>query len=93
VDVVGGLNLKKFFGDNALAIFVQPPSLEVLEERLRKRNTDSDESLKKRIAKAGKELLLAEKFDKIIINDDLQIALNLTVDEVSNFLFNHRVHS
>ena len=86
VDVLGGLNLKKYFGENALAIFVQPPTLEILENRLRSRKTESEESLKKRIAKAEKELSLAHQFDRIIINDDLESAFNKAVDEVKKFL-------
>jgi guanylate kinase len=87
VDVVGGLNLKKYFGENGLAIFVQPPSIEVLEERLINRKSESEASIKKRLAKAEKELSLADKFDKIILNDDLQKAFNQAVDDVAAFLF------
>jgi guanylate kinase len=86
VDVVGGLNLKRFFGENALAIFVQPPSLEVLEVRLVNRKSESEASLKKRIAKAEKELDSAKKFDQIIINDDLENACSEAVNIVENFL-------
>lgn len=74
VDVVGGLNLKKYFGDQALAIFIQPPSLEVMEQRLRLRGTDSEESLQKRLAKAEKEMTFASQFDCIVVNDDLEKA-------------------
>ena len=90
VDVVGGLNLKKYFGENALALFIRPPSIEVLENRLVNRKSESEASIKKRIAKAEKELSLANKFDMIIINDDLQRALNQAVDYVANFLFNRK---
>lgn len=86
VDVVGGLNLKKFFEENALALFIQPPSMEALEERLRNRKTDSEESLKKRIAKAEKELSVAGQFDRIIINDELESVINKAVYEVKNFI-------
>jgi guanylate kinase len=86
VDVIGGLNLKKFFGENALAIFVQPPSLEVLEERLVNRKSESEASLKKRIAKAEKELSTARKFDQVIINDDLEKACSDAVKVVEKFL-------
>jgi len=75
IDVVGGVNLKKIFGDEALSIFVRPPSLEIMEERLRKRGTDNEEQIKKRIAKAEYELTFAEQFDVILINDNLQLAL------------------
>ena len=86
VDVFGGLNLKKYFGDNALAVFIQPPSTQVLEDRLRNRKTDNEESLKKRIAKAEYEISLAGEFDQIIINDDLVTVFNKAVYEVRNFL-------
>src|SRR6476620_8268962 len=71
LDVEGGLRLKKKYGDNALAIFVQPPSLEVLVERLTGRGTDSDEKLKERIKKAEKELTYAPKFDIVLKNNVL----------------------
>jgi guanylate kinase len=74
IDVEGGLRLKKKFGDNALAVFVQPPSLEVLIQRLGSRGTDSAEKLNERIEKAGKELAYAEKFDVILRNNELKAA-------------------
>lgn len=74
IDVEGGLHLKRKFGDQALAIFVQPPSLEVLIQRLRGRGTDSEEKLGERIAKAEKELGYASRFDVILKNDDLDTA-------------------
>jgi guanylate kinase len=74
IDVEGGLRLKQKFGDQALAIFVQPPSLEVLEQRLRGRNTDTEEKLQERIAKADKELAYASRFDVILYNHDLSVA-------------------
>lgn len=74
VDVVGGLNIKKQFGDDALAVFVQPPSVEELERRLRHRSTESEESLAKRVAKAAKELSYSGQFDVVVINDDLEKA-------------------
>lgn len=74
IDVQGGLRLKKKYGDDALAIFVQPPSLEVLVQRLAGRGTDSAEKLKERIAKANKELKYASRFDVILPNHDLQTA-------------------
>jgi guanylate kinase len=74
IDVEGGLRLKKKFGDQALAVFVQPPSLEVLVQRLSGRGTDSPEKLGERISKAGKELGYADKFDVILPNNDLQTA-------------------
>jgi len=75
IDVEGGLHLKRKFGDQALAIFVQPPSLDVLVQRLRGRGTDSEEKLRERIAKAEKELGYANRFDVILKNDNLQTAI------------------
>lgn len=74
VDVVGGLNIKKQFGNNALAIFIAPPSIEELRRRLQGRGTDSPEMIAKRVAKADFEMTFADEFDKIIVNDDLEIA-------------------
>ena len=75
VDVEGGLNLKHQFGERAVAIFIQPPSLEVLAERLRNRGTEKAEDLQKRIAKATHELSYAVRFDYVLVNDDLQEAI------------------
>ena len=86
IDVVGGVNLKNKFGEKALSVFVQPPSVEALAERLTNRNTDSEEKLKMRIAKAEKELEYAPKFDEIIINDDLEKAKAEVEKLISNFL-------
>ena len=86
VDVYGGLNIKKQYGDRALAIFIMPPSLEVLEERLRKRSTDSEENILKRIDKARHEIGKAVEFDKIIVNDDLDTAITEAKKLVSDFL-------
>lgn len=86
LDVVGGLRLKKKFGDQALAIFVEPPSLEVLIERLRGRGTDSEEKLKERIGKAEEELSYANKFDVVLRNDDLAIACSQAEKLVREFL-------
>lgn len=74
MDVVGGLNLKSLYGDKALAIFVQPPSMEVLEQRLRGRQTDSEDKIRQRLAKARKELGRADRFDHILLNNDLKVA-------------------
>ena len=74
IDVEGGLHLKRKFADHALAIFVQPPSLGVLEERLRGRGTDTEEKLQERVTKAKKELQYADRFDVILDNDDLDKA-------------------
>ncbi len=88
VDVKGGLNIKNLYGGKALAIFIQPPSVETLEERLRKRNTESTGDLKKRIEKATHELSFADQFDIIIINDKLDVAKKLAAEKVKNFLKN-----
>ncbi len=75
VDVKGGLNLKKIFGKDALSIFIMPPSIEELRKRLVSRGTDSEEMIEKRIQKASVELQDAPLFDRIIVNDNLQNAL------------------
>ena len=86
VDVVGGVNIKKLYGDEALAIFVMPPSLEVLKERLEGRGTDSELEIKTRIDKAEYELTYSDKFDEIIINDDLERAERETIEIVKKFI-------
>jgi guanylate kinase len=86
VDVVGGLNIKKYYGDNALAVFVQPPSVEVLRERLVGRATDSEEMIEKRLAKAEWEMEFAPKFDVRIVNDNLDEAVAETIRVVTEFL-------
>lgn len=74
VDVKGGVNIKKQFGNKALSVFVMPPSIEELESRLKGRGTDSDEEIVKRLAKAQEEMSYARQFDHIILNDDLEFA-------------------
>jgi guanylate kinase len=86
VDVVGGVNIKKLYGNNALAIFVMPPSIEVLKKRLQSRGTDNESDIKSRIDKAEYELTFADKFDKVIINDNLEKAQIETVDAVKEFI-------
>jgi guanylate kinase len=86
IDVVGGLNLKQEFGADALAIFVRPPSLEVMEQRLRARGTDSEEQLKKRLSKAAREMTYADRFDHVIINDILSESLSAAEKCVKDFL-------
>ena len=86
VDVVGGLNIKKFYGDEALAIFVKPPDVKELEKRLHNRSSDSREKIQMRLDKALHELGFADKFDVIIINDDLESALMDAEKKVSSFL-------
>jgi len=88
IDVVGGLNLKKTYGGEALAVFVQPPSVEIMEQRLRLRGTDDEEQLKKRISKATHELAFAGKFDQIIINDKLEDSLRQAEILVRDFIRN-----
>lgn len=88
VDVNGGLNIKRYFGDEALAIFVMPPSIEVLEQRLRQRGTESEESIQKRLGRSAKELDEANKFDITIVNDDLDRAVEETKRVVESFLEN-----
>lgn len=86
VDVEGGLNLKKIYGSDALAIFVQPPSVDVLEARLRGRGTESEESLKKRLGKAIKELDYYPKFDVVILNDVLADAVAEARQKIDTFI-------
>lgn len=87
VDVKGGISLKKYFGDKALSIFVQAPSIEELRRRLINRQTDTPEAIEKRISKAAEEMTYAGKFDKIIINDDLTKAFNEAEKIVNEFLY------
>lgn len=86
VDVVGGLNIKKMFEDKALAIFIRPPSYEILESRLRSRATDSEESLQKRLNKVKWELTFEKDFDCVIVNDKLEDALQEAELLVDDFL-------
>lgn len=86
IDVVGGVNLKKEFGDQALSVFVRPPSVEVLEQRLRKRGTDHEEQLQKRIKKVSSELEYDVHFDKILVNDNLQESLRIAEEMVRDFI-------
>lgn len=86
IDVQGALNLRKAFPEKTLTIFVKPPSAEILLERLRKRKSESEESLKKRIAKAEFELSFANNFDVIIVNDQLKEALRQAESVVANYI-------
>jgi guanylate kinase len=86
VDVQGGMNLKKMFPDISLSIFIRPPSIEELEKRLRLRSTETEESLRKRLDKAGSEMAFAGEFDRIIVNDKLDIAVIEAIAAVSEFL-------
>ena len=86
VDVKGGCSIKQYYGDEALSLFIQPPSIDELKRRLMNRGTDSLEDIEKRLSKASYELTFAEKFDKILINDDLEIAKTKALEIVSEFL-------
>lgn len=86
VDVKGGVNLKKYFGDKALSVFIQAPSVEELRKRLIARGTDSAEAIEKRVAKAAEEMTYADKFDYILVNDDLQKAYSEAEVIVDRFL-------
>ncbi|MFY9418345.1 MAG: guanylate kinase [Bacteroidales bacterium] len=86
VDVKGGLKLKNIFGENALAIFIKPPNIEELEKRLKNRNTENEETLKKRIERAKFELSMEPYFDVTIINEDLDKSINAAYDIVKDFL-------
>ena len=86
VDVVGGINLKKYFGENALAIYVDAPSIETLEARLRSRKTENEETISKRIAKAIDEIKFKSKFDLVILNDNLEKAKEEALSKVKAYL-------
>jgi guanylate kinase len=87
VDVKGGINLKKKFGKSALSVFIAPPSLGVLEERLRKRGTDSDKAIAERVAKASVEMQDAPRFDVILVNDKLEDTLDRATEIVAAFIY------
>ena len=86
VDVKGGVNIKKFYGERALSIFVQPPSVEELRRRLNSRGTDAPEVIEQRLAKANYELTFAPQFDHIVVNDNLEKAEQEVYKLVSDFL-------
>lgn len=86
VDVVGGINLKKHFGERALSIFVMPPSVETLEKRLRKRDTENEATLQKRIKKATLEMESAPDFDYVLLNDNLDTAVAHAQSKIEAFL-------
>jgi guanylate kinase len=86
VDVVGGLNIKKQYPKECLSLFIMPPSLEVLAERLIGRGSESDESLQKRLDKAEEEIAQNQAFDMVILNDDLEIACEETMEVITNFI-------
>ena len=86
VDVKGGVNIKKYYGDEALSLFIQPPSVEELRKRLIGRATDSPEAIEQRLAKAEYELTFAPQFDCVIVNDDLEIAKQEALKTIKSFL-------
>ena len=86
VDVKGGINIKKYYGDDAMSVFIQPPSVAVLRERLIARNTDERAQIEQRLAKAEYEMTFSPQFDRILINDDLEVAKQEAVDLIKNFL-------
>jgi len=86
IDVIGGLNLKKLFPNNSLSIYVKPPSIDILKQRLKQRNTEDAESFKKRIEKAEFEMTFANKFDKILINDNLETAKQEAEEIIAAFI-------
>ena len=86
IDIKGGINVKKHFGERALSLFIQPPGVEELRRRLVGRGTDTAEQIEIRLAKAEYEMSFASKFDKIIVNDDLEAAKAETLKAISEFL-------
>jgi guanylate kinase len=86
VDVIGGLNMKRIFGENAISIFVQPPSYDELEKRLRKRSTESEDKIQQRMKKANTELAYAPEFDLILVNDNLDAACQKAYKLIQDFL-------
>jgi len=86
IDVQGGLNVKKIYGDRALTLFIQPPSIERLRERLERRGTDAPEVIERRLAKAETELSFAPKYDAVVVNDDLEEACQSAARVVEDFL-------
>ncbi len=86
VDVVGGMNIKKYYGEKALAVFLRPPSVDVLMERLKKRETEVEHQLQERVAKAQSELKFEEHFDEVVVNDVLSDTFATTEQLVTTFL-------
>ena len=86
VDVAGGLNIKKMYGDKALLLFIQPPSIEELRHRLENRGTDPPEVIADRISKASYELSLSSRYDQVIVNDDLEKAKQETLNAINKFI-------
>ena len=92
IDVKGALNIERMFGERSLTIFIAPPSLEVLAERLQKRNTETPETLAARLDRARMELGTRDQFDMVIVNDDLERASTEAIQAVQDFLHKDRHH-
>ena len=90
VDVVGGCNIKDYYGDRALSVFIQAPSIEVLKHRLEKRETDTPEVIQERLDKASYELSFAHRFDKVVVNDNFDKAAEEVLSTVQSFLDKER---
>ena len=88
IDVKGGVNVKKIYGDNALALFIQPPSVEELRRRLTSRATDSEQAILERVSKAEFEMGFAPQFDNVVVNDDLATAVEQTRSLIHQFVNN-----
>lgn len=86
IDVKGALNIKKKFGDEALSVFIMPPDLETLEKRLRNRGTDSAETIEKRLQKSEYEMSFSSDFDRVIVNDRLELAIEETRNTIKSFV-------
>lgn len=86
VDVKGGINIKKYYGEAALSVFIQPPSVEALRERLIGRNTDEMGQIEQRLAKAEYEMSFASQFDRVLVNDNLEVAKQEAVALLNDFL-------
>ena len=86
IDVKGGVNVKKLYGDTALSIFIQPPSTDALRQRLLARATDTPEAIEQRVGKAAYEMTFAPQFDKIVVNDDLSAAVEQVRSIISDFI-------
>ena len=88
VDVKGGVNIKQYYGNRALSLFIQPPSIDELRSRLEKRGTETPEVINDRIARAEFELSFAPQFDKVVVNDDLEVAKAETLQIIKDFINN-----
>ena len=92
VDVKGALNIKKFYGDSAMAVFIQPPSIEELSRRLHGRGTDAEDVIQARLDKAAYELSFADEFDEIVVNDDLHVAQDRVMKLVTDFIHRNDIY-